>query len=86
MGVSAKRLMIGSSIRWGWAYVIKTTEENDGKMVWKTSVEVAKVLPNDATITQAKTFAAVESAKAICCLVRTGSISFDLYGHLIEEL
>ena len=52
--------------------------ENAEKMVWKTIVEDAKVLPNDATITQATAFGAVEAAKAICC-------SLDLCGHLIEE-
>ena len=54
-------------------------------MEWTTTVEVAKVLPDDATITQAETTAAVEAARAICCLVQTGQIIFDLDGNLIEE-
>ena len=54
-------------------------------MKWKTIVEVTKVLPDDATITQAECTFAVEAAKAICCLARTGSISFDLDGNLIED-
>ena len=54
-------------------------------MGWRTVVEVAKVLPDDATITQAETTAAVEAARAICCLVQTGQIIFDLDGNLIEE-
>ena len=45
--------------------------------------EVAKVLPDDATITQAETTAA--AARAMCCLVQTGQIVFDLDGNLIEE-
>ena len=48
-------------------------------------VEVAQVLPDDATITQAECTAAVEAAKAICCLARTGSICFDLDGNFIED-
>ena len=38
----------------GSVYVIQSSErikEHVGKMVWKTIVEVAKVLPDDATIT-----------------------------------
>ena len=38
----------------GSAYVIQSSErikEHVRKMVWKTIVEVAKVLPDDATIT-----------------------------------
>ena len=54
-------------------------------MRWKTVVEVAKVLLDDATITQAECTAAVEAARAICCLARTGRICFDLDGHLIED-
>ena len=81
-GVSAKtddrvNHMVGS------ACVIQSSErieEDAGKMVRKTIVEVAKVLPDDATRTQAETFAAVEAAKAICSF-RTGSISFDLDGN-----
>ena len=53
-------------------------EEAAEKMEWRTTVEVAKVLPGDATITQAETTAAVESARAICCLFQAGCISFDL--------
>ena len=54
-------------------------------MEWKTFVEVANVLPDDATITQAETTAAVDAVTAICCLVHTGQIIFDLYVNLIEE-
>ena len=69
------------------AYVIQSSErieEHVGKMNWKTIVEVSKVFPDDATITQAETFAVVEAAKA-SCVARTGSISFDLDGNLIKE-
>ena len=48
-------------------------------------VEVAKILPDDATITQAECTAAVEAARAIGCLARTGCICFDLGGNLIED-
>ena len=41
-------------------------EESTEKMKWKTIVEVAKVLLDDATITQADCTAAVEAASAIC--------------------
>ena len=55
------------------------------KMEWRTIIEVAKVLSDDATITQAETAAAVEPAKAICFLIRNGQVIFDLDGNLIEE-
>ena len=54
-------------------------------MEWKTAVEVARVLADDATMTQAGTTAAVEAARAIGCLVHTGQIIFDLDGNLVEE-
>ena len=53
-------------------------------MKLKTIIEVAKILPDDATVTQADCTAAVWAARAICCLARTGSICFDLDGNLIE--
>ena len=54
-------------------------------MVWKTIVEVANVLPDDATITLAETAAAVGTARAICSLAQSGRICFDLDGNLIED-
>ena len=36
------------------------------KMKLKTITEVAKILPNNATVTQAECTAAVDAAKAIC--------------------
>ena len=54
-------------------------------MEWSTTVEVAKVFLDDATITQARTTAAAEVSRATCCLVQTGQIIFDLDGKLIEE-
>ena len=36
-------------------------------------------------MTQAECTAAVEAARAICCLARTGSICFDLDGNVIEN-
>ena len=65
--------------------VAKRIEEDIHQMKWKTSIEVAKILPDDATVTQAECTAAAEAARAICCLVRTGSICFDLDGNLIED-
>ena len=54
-------------------------------MKWRTITEVAKILPDNATVTQAECTAAVEAARATCCLSRTGSICFDLDGNLIED-
>ena len=54
-------------------------------MEWRTTVELAKVFPDDATITQPETTAVVEAARAICYLVQIGQIVFDLVGNLIEE-
>ena len=48
-------------------------------------VDVAKVLSDDATVTQAECTAAVEAARAICCLARTECICFDLDGNMIEH-
>ena len=47
----------------------------------ETSVEVAKTLPDDATITETETTAAVEAARAICCSVQSAWIRFDLDGN-----
>ena len=54
-------------------------------MKWRTIIEVAKILPDDATVTQAECTAAVEAARAICSLARTGNICFDIDGNLIED-
>ena len=54
-------------------------------MKWRTITEVAKIFPDDATVTQAECTAAVEAARAICCLDRTGRICFDLDRNLIED-
>ena len=54
-------------------------------MKWKTIVEVARVLPNDSTVTQTECTAAVEAGRAICSLGRTGAFCFDLDGKLIED-
>ena len=65
----------------GSAYVIQTSERTEDateKIEWTTIIEVANVLFDDATITQAETAAAVEAAKA-------DQIIFDLDGNLIEE-
>ena len=71
----------------GSAYVfqIAEIEEDTHMMKWRTIIEVAKILPDDATVTQAECTAAVEAARAICCLVRSGSICFHLNGNLIED-
>ena len=54
-------------------------------MKWRTITEVAKIPPDNATETQTECTAAVEAARAICCLARTGSICFGLDGNLIED-
>ena len=72
----------------GSAYVIQVAEriEEDAHQIkWKTIIEVARILVNDATVTQAECTAAVEAAKAVCCLARTGSIWSDLDGKLIDD-
>ena len=74
--------------RVGSAYVIQIADnfqEDRHKMKWKTITEVAKILPNNATETQAECTAAVDAAKAICSLARCGSICFDLDGNLIDD-
>ena len=73
--------------RVGSAYVIQIAEneEDTHKMKWKTITEVAQLLPDYATVTQAECTAAVEAAKAICCLARSGSISSLPDGNLIED-
>ena len=51
----------------------------------KTIVGFAKVLPDDATITQVEFTAAVEAARAIYCLAQNICYCFDLDGNLIED-
>ena len=60
-------------------------EEDTHKMKWRTTTEVAKILPDNATVTQAECTAAVVAARAIYCLARSGSICFGLDGNLIED-
>ena len=50
-----------------------------------TIVEVASILPNDASVPQAECTSAVEAAKAECCLARTGTCTLILDGKLIED-
>ena len=72
----------------GSAYVIQVAErieEDMHQMKWRTVIEVAKILPNDATVTQAECTAAVEAAKSICYLTRTGCVCMDLDWNLIED-
>ena len=54
-------------------------------MKWSTIIDVAEILPDDATVTQAECTAAAEAARAICCVARTGSISFGPDGNVIED-
>ena len=54
-------------------------------MKWKTITEVAKILPNNATVTRAKCTDAVDATEAICSLARSGSMCFYLDGNLIED-
>ena len=60
-------------------------ETNKNEEEWRTIIEVAKNLPDDAPVTQAECIAASEAAIAICCPARTGSVCFDLEGNLIED-
>ena len=72
----------------GSVYVIQSSErieEHAEKMSWKTIVEVAQILPDDATIAFAESTAAVEAARAICGPARTGRICFDFDGNLFEN-
>ena len=87
MEESALNVMTRSSTKWDqhmWFKLLKI-DENTHKMKWRTIIEVAKIFPDDATVTQAECTAAVEAARAICCLARTGRICFDLDGKLIED-
>ena len=52
------------------AYVVQVAEEIEEdihKMKWRTIIEVAKILPDDATVTQAECTAAVEAARVMSC-------------------
>ena len=51
-------------------------------MKWKTITEVAKIQPNNATVTHAECTLTVDAATAICSLACCGSICFDLDGNL----
>ena len=67
----------------GSAYVIQVAERIDEdmhKMKWRTIIEVAKILPEDATVMKTECTAAVEAARAICCLARTVCKCCDLAG------
>ena len=69
------------------AYVIRVEGKmwKTHKMKWRRIDEVAKNFPHDATVSKVECTAAVEAARAIYCFARTGSICFDLDGHLIED-
>ena len=74
--------------RLGSAYVMQIAEkieEELSNMKWKTLIEVAKILLEGSTVTQAECTAASEAALAICSLARTGSICFDLDEELIKD-
>ena len=51
----------------------------------RSCFDCAKILTVDATVMQAECTAAVEAARAICCLARAGCICLDLDGKLIED-
>ena len=87
MEVSALHVMTRSENKVGSAYVIRIAEKlrKTHTMKWKTMIEVAKILQDDATVTQAECTAAVGAARAIRCVARTGSIYFDLDGNLIQD-
>ena len=70
------------------AYVVQVAdgfEEDMYQMKWRTIVEDAQILQDDSTVTQTECTAAVEEARTICCLARTGCICFDLDVNLIED-
>ena len=70
-------VVLKSKMKWGSAFVVQIAsriEESIEKMMWKTSVEVARILLNDATVTQAECKFAVEAARAIHCLAGTRSV------------
>ena len=64
----------------GPAYVIQVAERIEDEVQ-----VMQKNLPNDATVTQAECTAAVETARAICCLARKGCMCYDLDGNIIEH-
>ena len=53
-------------------------------MKWKTIVEFAKVLPDDAK-TQAECTTAIETTRTICCLAQKRCVCFNFDGNLIED-
>ena len=55
----------------GSGNVIQIAErlEEGKEMKWKTVVEVARVLPNEVTITEGELMAASDAARAVCCLI-----------------
>ena len=68
----------------GGACVVQVAERIEHEvqlMKWRTIIEVATIQPNDATVTQAECTAAVEAARAIFCLARSGCICYDLDGN-----
>ena len=70
------------------AYVIQASErkgEAVEKMEWRTMGGVAKVLPDDVTMTHAETIVAGEAVRVIGCLRQDGQFTFDVDGDLIEE-
>ena len=70
------------------AFVIQFAErieEEIYQIKWRIIVEFEKILADDATVTHAECTAAVEAARAICCLARAGCICFDLDGKLTED-
>ena len=81
-------VMLRSKTKWDQLLLKKIAErieEDRHKKKWGTIIEVAKILPDDATVTQAECTAAVEAARAICCLARIGSIYFGLAGNLTGD-
>ena len=59
--------------------IAERIEEDIHQMKWRTIIEVATILPEEECT------AAVEAARTICCLARTGCICFDVDGHVIED-
>ena len=87
MAVSAVLVMTRSKTEWDRLMWFKL-RKNGGR---HTQDEVddnhwgCKFFLDNATVTQAECTAAVEAARGICCLDRSGSICFDLDGNLIED-
>ena len=84
---SSCALIQGSTCRWFFhartEFSFSTVNVRD-RVVCR-SVTLLRVVEDASSVTQAETAATVEAVKAICSLVRSGQVFFELNGDLFEE-